>query len=205
MNDDQFQSLLNSGLPLTIYPSKKRLLRLALLAAFLVTCSIAMIHQHNDQFMLISGWAGAVFFGAGLLVILTKMLLPESQALMLDKEGFIINYSWRKQRWSWKSVSEFVAKEVLTPEAIKTIDIMVGVAAMVEGMPARTPLSARKPRGNNMVYFDDGSTGKKAALSRYLTGYNCALPVSSYELSAGQMVELMNHYRSVALQQSTAR
>lgn len=51
---------------------------------------------------------------------------------------------------------------------------------------------------SQQVFFDDGSTSKRAKTQRALTGYNCAMS-DTYQLSAHQLAQLMNHWRERAI------
>lgn len=215
MNDAEFQKLLNAAPPLVLYASKKKGILLVLGAALFGAGCIALIHDSNqakDNIALIYdrnqaegiiiGWIGILFFGAGLLLGLGTLLLPQSMAVTLDHQGFSVNVLWKKTQYAWKDVSEFVAKVGISPEVVKQIDLARNVESILDRTPPPLPLTGTMPRARN-IYFDDGSTDKKSAYRRTLVGYNCAIR-GIYGLSANQMAQLMNHWRERALKPETA-
>ena len=100
--------------PVTLYPSRRKWIRILLLSATFVAVGLWMISHDNAY-----GWAGLVFFGLGMVVAIIA-LLPGAGKLKLDRDGFEITNLFRHQSLRWQDTTGFEAA-IIPPSSLEMV------------------------------------------------------------------------------------
>jgi hypothetical protein len=99
--------------PVTLYPSRRRLI-LALFACAVFDASGIKMVADGDTW----GWPSLIFCGLG-TVIFALMLVPGAASLELDRDGFQTTSLFRRRQARWQDVSEF--EPVSIPRAMQKL------------------------------------------------------------------------------------
>jgi hypothetical protein len=106
-----FAEVLLSGYPgpVTLYPSRKRQVRLLLLGAVLTAGGVWLALDADPV-----GWFAAVFFGYCVVTGVIN-LLPGAASLSLNKDGFQARNFFRRVGSDWQDVTGFKVHSGLPP------------------------------------------------------------------------------------------
>jgi hypothetical protein len=106
-----FAEVLLSGYPgpVTLYPSRKRQIRLLVLCAVFAAGGIWLAVERS-----LFGWLVAGFFGYCLITAAIS-LLTGAASLSLNKEGFQAKSLFRRIGANWQDVSSFTVQAALPP------------------------------------------------------------------------------------------
>lgn len=135
--------------PVVLYPSRRKLLVLAFIAALFVAGGLLMIAK-NDKY----GWGAVLFFGLGLIVFCVQML-PNAAYLKLDRDGFQIAHMFRRQAWRWQNVGDFMRFNPLEDFPMSTsANGLIFFTDKAAGAPAPKKLNALITSGRNAMLPD---------------------------------------------------
>jgi hypothetical protein len=152
--------------PVTLYPSRLRLIGLLAVGLAFVAVSIVVLHEEADGGALarwLVAWFALIFFGVCALAA-AVMLLPGAASLTLAADGFEVCSLFRRNRTPWRQASDFIVGEF------------------------------RAGRLQRLVAYDDaGLAGIAAETSRSLVGRNAAFP-DTYGLSHEELADLMRRW-----------
>jgi hypothetical protein len=91
--------------PVRLYAAKTYV-RIALAALAVIEFMLVKGAVTSDHFTLI-GWAALTVFSVACLSTAWTMLNRNALLLVLDGEGFTLNFTWRARRCSWQDVGDF--------------------------------------------------------------------------------------------------
>lgn len=155
----------NIEIPVTLYPSRAKIVWLLLIGLLFVLAGIWMVHE--GQWF---GYVCAGFFGLG-LPILALQLHPKAAYLRLTSEGFTFCTSFRAYTIRWTDVQKFAVN--LLP------------------LPAMTQMVAWNFSPHYPRYQ---ASARARAISKSMSGYDGALP-NTYGMKAQELAELMERLR----------
>jgi hypothetical protein len=85
--------------------SKKKAAWMFIGCSVFVICGLFMT-QEKETGIRIVGWIGVVFFGIGVLIGATAIVVPSSSYLQLDDKGLIMCSLFRKHFYRWDEIGE---------------------------------------------------------------------------------------------------
>jgi hypothetical protein len=101
--------------PVTLYASRRRKLGgLVLCVGFVIFFAWLLFAEYPEtrgyrsgRYSQIMPWIAISFFGAQVIRLVVLLLAPRAASLTLDADGFEIGYVFRRERHSWRDVSDF--------------------------------------------------------------------------------------------------
>ena len=97
--------------PVTLYPSRRKLIGMLAIALGFVTISILLLRGKPADSATWMIWACLLFFGACALIGIV-MLLPGAASLTLTAEGFEVVSLFRCMRTPWSAASGFAPTQL---------------------------------------------------------------------------------------------
>ena len=135
-------------------------------------------------------WLTIVFFGLGSIFAMLQLLFFQKNYLRLDHEGFLVSNPFGSYSLKWSDIEEFAVGKIGTSqnEAISSLLDAVGID---------------NPSGVKAVVFSYSESYKRFRTARKIVkglglsgGHEGALSADTYGMTAEELANLMNTWRS---------